>query len=418
MSINAADYKLAVTSDGHGGADYFRSDRGSRFAAEAFCRCVEKAFGQKNDRSEKASDNAFLKNKAKNFSDALIACKTEKETEEQMRWFVRSVVMHWNELVENDIAEDPFKEEEMADVSGKMKSRYKNGERVQSAYGATLIGVVVTEHFWFGVHIGDGKCVAFSKDGKDSEPIPWDDECFLNITTSICDFNASDEFRYYFSRELPAAVFVGSDGIDDSFGNELNMHNFYRVVISSFANESEEKATQSLSDYLPQLSAQGSADDMSVGCILNMDYIRENQGLFEVVKNEEKQTADEEENMSEKVTLTDEEVLALKKILIKDNERIRGVYTEYGTMGVGGCNTSGQSCDSYEEYSLEQLENNAEPFKFGDFEICAIVSDIIYLRSKNSEEVITLIDRGKLFMGDGVAYDTYKYSSIGPLFKE
>lgn len=417
MSINAADYKLAVISDGHGGADYFRSDRGSRFAAEAFCRCVEKAFGQ-SGASDEASDNTFLKNKARNFSDALTACRTDKETEEQMRWFVRSVVMHWNELVENDIAKDPFREEEMTDVSDKMKLRYNNGERVQSAYGATLIGVVVTENFWFGVHIGDGKCVAFSKDGEDSEPIPWDDECFLNITTSICDFNASDEFRYYFGRELPAAVFVGSDGIDDSFGNELNMHNFYRVVISSFADESEEKATQSLSDYLPQLSAQGSADDMSVGCILNMDHIRENRGLFEVVKREEEQTADKEENMSDEITLTDEEVSALNEILIKNNEKIRGVYTEYGTMGVGGSNTSGQSCESYNEYSLEQLEKNGAPFKFGDHEICAVVSDIIYLRAVKSGEVIKLIDGGRLFLGDGVAYDTYKYNSIGPLFKE
>lgn len=218
MSINAADYKLAVISDGHGGADYFRSDRGSRFAAEAFTQCIEKAFG-KSTQTAQSHDNTFLKNKATNFADALNDCKTEKQIEEQMRWFVRSVVMHWNMLVENDIAENPFTEEEMTEVSSKMKLRYKNGEKVQSAYGATLIGVVVTEDFWLGVHIGDGKCVAFSKDGEDSEPIPWDDECFLNITTSICDFNASDEFRYYFSHELPAAVFVGSDGIDDSFGN-------------------------------------------------------------------------------------------------------------------------------------------------------------------------------------------------------
>lgn len=32
-SVETEKYKLAVVSDGHGGADYFRSDRGSRFAA-------------------------------------------------------------------------------------------------------------------------------------------------------------------------------------------------------------------------------------------------------------------------------------------------------------------------------------------------------------------------------------------------
>lgn len=43
-SVETEKYKLAAVSDGHGGADYFRSDRGSRFAAEAFCACVREAF--------------------------------------------------------------------------------------------------------------------------------------------------------------------------------------------------------------------------------------------------------------------------------------------------------------------------------------------------------------------------------------
>lgn len=283
-SVETDTYKLAVISDGHGGEDYFRSDRGSQFAVEAFCKCVEDAFAVSSPSDEEQSDGSFLQNKAKNFADALNACKTDKQIEEQMRWFMRSIVTRWNILVEDDLAADPFKEEEMAEVSEKAKARYEKGEKVQSAYGATLIGVVVTDDFWFGVHIGDGKCVAFDMAGIDTEPIPWDEQCFLNVTTSICDANASSEMRYFLSRELPAAVFVGSDGIDDSFKNERHLHNFYRVVLSSFATETEEKATQGLADYLPNLSAQGSADDMSVGCIINIEHIKNNAVLYEKKK--------------------------------------------------------------------------------------------------------------------------------------
>lgn len=281
MSIEAEGYTLAVVSDGHGGEDYFRSDRGSRFAAEAFCRCVENAFASSAEEPQENSTETFLKNKAKNFADALNACKTDKQIGEQMRWFIRSVVTNWNILVDEDIAANPFTEEEMQAVSDKAKARYTKGEKVQSAYGATLIGVVVTKDFWFGIHIGDGKCVVFDKVGVDSEPIPWDEQCFLNITTSICDSNAGSEFRYFFSRELPAAVFAGSDGIDDSFTNERHLHNFYRVVMTSFADETEEKAAEALADYLPTLSAQGSADDMSVGCILDIEHIKDNAVLYE-----------------------------------------------------------------------------------------------------------------------------------------
>ena len=101
-SVETEKYKLAVVSDGHGGADYFRSDRGSRFAAEAFCACVREAFygaesGEaKNQNAEQdvyggseaesgenayaaendeasAQNQPFLQNRAKNFADALNA---------------------------------------------------------------------------------------------------------------------------------------------------------------------------------------------------------------------------------------------------------------------------------------------------------------------------------------------------------
>ena len=284
-STDSNYYKSAVISDGHGSADYFRSDRGSRFAAEAFSRCVENAFAVSADALNIAdSADSFLKNKAKNFADALNACKTDKQIEEQMRWFTRSIVTHWNILVDEDIAADPFTDEELANVSAKAKDLYEKGEKMQSAYGATLIGIVITDDFWFGVHIGDGKCVAFDKDGTDCEPIPWDEKCFLNITTSICDSNAGSEFRYFFSRELPAAVFVGSDGIDDSFKNERTLHNFYRTILTSFATETVQKASQQLEDFLPTLSAQGSADDMSIGCVLDIDHVRSHAVLYEKKK--------------------------------------------------------------------------------------------------------------------------------------
>ena len=43
-SLEKEDYRLAVICDGHGGEDYFRSDRGSRMAVQAFCECTQRAF--------------------------------------------------------------------------------------------------------------------------------------------------------------------------------------------------------------------------------------------------------------------------------------------------------------------------------------------------------------------------------------
>lgn len=76
-------------------------------------------------------------------------------------------------------------------------------------------------------------------------------------------------------------MFAGSDGIDDSFKNERHLHNFYRVVLTSFATKSASFAARELEQYLPNLSARGSADDMSVGCVLDVEYIKANAQLFE-----------------------------------------------------------------------------------------------------------------------------------------
>jgi hypothetical protein len=86
---------------------------------------------------------------------------------------------------------------------------------------------------WFAFQIGDGKCVTIhptpsytnlnnptpSYTTLTSEPIPTDDRCFLNTTTSLCDPDATTEFRFCGgnAETTPVAIFLGTDGIDDAF---------------------------------------------------------------------------------------------------------------------------------------------------------------------------------------------------------
>lgn len=249
---------LLVVCDGHGGADYFRSDKGSRFAAEAFMDCMENP----------------------DLMAALSAAATEKQQKSRIEQLVKSVIARWNVLVEQDVRDCPFEEDELSKASERARRKYEAGERMQSAYGTTLIGVVLTEDFWLGLQIGDGRCVAVSEKGEFSQPIPWDEECFLNVTTSLCDANAAAEFRFCFSRTLPAAVFVGSDGIDDCFAGDEKLYDFYRITLKSLAQSDCDSALSQLESYLPELSAKGSGDDMSVGILVNTSLIRQNQTAF------------------------------------------------------------------------------------------------------------------------------------------
>lgn len=258
------NYRLVVVCDGHGGADYFRSDRGSRFAAEAFCACV---------------DNA-------DFLAQIEALDTfTSDIDAVIQQFIKSVIARWNSAVDRDLKGNPFTEDELQGVSEKAKKRYENSERTQSAYGTTLIGFVFSDRFCFGVQIGDGKCIVVNRQGQFSEPIPWDDNCFLNITTFISDENAFSEFRYWYGSSIfssfPIAVFLGSDGIDDSFAGIGKLKDFYLLILKNLASSDTDEAITDLEDYLPVLSAQGSGDDMSLGILIDKTKVRQKKELWE-----------------------------------------------------------------------------------------------------------------------------------------
>ncbi|MGN0455554.1 MAG: PP2C family serine/threonine-protein phosphatase [Acutalibacteraceae bacterium] len=258
QSCEKTECRLVVVCDGHGGADYFRSDRGSKLAAASFMDCMENP----------------------DLIAALSAAATEKQRKSRIEQLIKSIIARWNSLVEQDMRQHPFDEDELSGVSEKARRRYEAGERLQAAYGTTLIGAVLAEDFWLGLQIGDGKCVVVSETGEFTQPIPWDEECFLNVTTSLCDENAAKEFRFCFSRTLPAAVFIGSDGIDDCFAGDERLYDFYRVTLKSFAQTDEETAVAQLKEYLPTLSEKGSGDDMSVGILVNTDLVCKSESVY------------------------------------------------------------------------------------------------------------------------------------------
>lgn len=113
-------------------------------------------------------------------------------------------------------------------------------------------------------------------------------KCFLNATTSICDSDALNRFRSFFSEKLPVAVFVGSDGIDDCFSTEEQLNNLYKTVLYSFASSDFDSAVTDLSDYLPRLSAKGSGDDVSIAAVLDLDKIGEIDAVREFDKEQGK----------------------------------------------------------------------------------------------------------------------------------
>jgi serine/threonine protein phosphatase PrpC len=255
LGVKERAYTFIAIADGHGGERYFRSELGSRFATVAARECV----------TNKAVLRA-LKGAAQS--------NDEKERERVILQLKKSIVSRWNTLVDEHAAANPFTETEFDNLPCKYAEAYRTGEQIESVYGSTLIAVLWTKDFLLALQIGDGSCVIVDGTGHFSHPVPADERCFLNTTTSLCDKDAIDEFHHYFSAALPAAVLIGSDGIDDCFTNYDKLYDFYRVILTSFKEKDEQTAAAELTDYLPRMSEKGSGDDMSVAMIADMPMIR------------------------------------------------------------------------------------------------------------------------------------------------
>jgi len=237
LCVSDKQFTFIAVSDGHGGEAYFRSDIGSRLAVEAAAKCM--------------ADSAFrsmLKN-----------AKSEKEREGLILQLKKSIVSKWNTFVNEHVLANPFDE----------NGENANIENETIAYGATLIAALLTDEYLLALQIGDGNCVIQNEVGEFSAPVPTCEKCIGNITTSLCEKNAIENFRHVYIDKQPVAVFMGTDGICDSLTGEEGLFNFYEIVLNSFVNKNEETAKAELIDYLPRMSEKGSGDDISIALIIS-----------------------------------------------------------------------------------------------------------------------------------------------------
>jgi hypothetical protein len=113
--------------------------------------------------------------------------------------------------------------------------------------------------------------------------VPWDERCFLNATTSICDDDAIPSARL-FSRAVtaetpaPAAIFLCSDGVDDNFSVENNARDLaqkvYTPIAQTFTVEGFESTCAQIKDLCAKFAANGKADDTSIAGLVNMDAVQ------------------------------------------------------------------------------------------------------------------------------------------------
>jgi hypothetical protein len=324
---------ICAVSDGHGGDMYFRSDRGSKLLVEITIKVIRQFI-------ENADNDLF------NVPFTEIPARTTEIKEkidrkvtsqdDAFRLLFSSIISQWNDGIAIDWSEDPPSKELMqaAKVPETAIESFIEGKGIEFAYGCTLIAFCRTLEFWFAFQLGDGKCIAFDKDAKWNEPIPWDEQCNGSTTTSTCESNPIDNLRYcYGNNKFPVALFIGSDGMDGAYGSTDDLALFYCEILKSFIKNGYEKTVKEIDDSLPLLSSRGiSRDDMSVAGVIDLDGIRvllpvfAKKDLERVQK--EFEIAEESYSKNEEIVLEKESELKKKQSEVASLNRIISEYKE------------------------------------------------------------------------------------------
>lgn len=264
---------LLALSDGHGSRPHFRSDRGSHIAVETALEVLEEFAGHFNVCMLPGVGCTTLQQGTL----AEFPNPQSPEADNIFRHMGAAILYRWERKVVKDWLENKLKEDERALLKPDELAELEKGVRhkILRTYGCTLQAAIRTDSYWLALHLGDGKIVAARKDGSIYEPVPWDKDCFQNITTSICDISAA-EFRYCYSvdSDEASALFLASDGMDDSFPTAQDLYSCYGINFLGRINYNGwDYFSQNVDKLLDRYSQYYSGDDMSLACWIDLDAI-------------------------------------------------------------------------------------------------------------------------------------------------
>jgi serine/threonine protein phosphatase PrpC len=306
-----AETVIMAVSDGHGGAKYFRSEKGAQLAVEIATRFLQKLVNGESgglDGQRAVAPQGSAREPVEEQQSAAHG-RFDKITREIA--VPQGLVREWTEAVKKHLAEHEIKASELGRLDEKEHLAYSQCARkyeaalargsdsqalredkdfleweakLIQAYGATLLAVVVAESYVVYWQLGDGDILNISSHGKASHVMPKDERLFANETTSLCTAKAWRDFRAVFQplpeeqEQRPALIMLSTDGYSNSYSSPQG---FERVGVDllTMMREEEgkgvEKVESSLEQWLKETSEGGSGDDISAGLILRIAALQE-----------------------------------------------------------------------------------------------------------------------------------------------
>lgn len=199
-----------------------------------------------------------------------------------LRQVILSIQTEWDRAVLQDLQARPLTEAEWAQCDVYLES-YRKGEALEHLYGTTLIAGLATREYLVLLQQGDGRCDVFHADGSVDQPIPWDDDCVGNATTSMCQPDTWKRCRYCvidLRKDPVVACFAGSDGVEDSFRTMDDVHTYYRSLLLYTLDHGVAGLERYLATELTRLNQAGSMDDTTVVGIVDLAAAQSLRGIY------------------------------------------------------------------------------------------------------------------------------------------
>jgi hypothetical protein len=249
--VGARSITVAV-ADGHGSAKCFRSDAGAKLAVELATQMLTQ----------------FAAAQPSEATPAEIGGAAEKLPE--------IMVCAWRDAVMAALQEAPFSSAELEalETESGTAARRSVEQSPLVAYGATLLGVLVTQSYILYLQLGDGDILTVSDSGEVARPVPGDPRLFANETTSLCQPEAWRDTRTKLDAPVgapPALILMSTDGYANSFGRDADFLKVGTDLLDIVRSDGLDAVRDGLPRWLAETSGGGSGDDVTLAMICRLD---------------------------------------------------------------------------------------------------------------------------------------------------
>jgi serine/threonine protein phosphatase PrpC len=235
---------VAAVADGHGGANYIRSEVGSRLAVTVATEEL----------------HSLLQLPAKRL---LAFHRTELED-----ILANRIVRRWLDRVGKHNLKHPFCDAELATTPALQQD-------ATLAYGTTLLAAAANDRVALFVQIGDGDILTVSPRGGVSRPFERDPRLIGNETVSLCLPDAARQVRVglkALNREdydsIPVLILLSTDGYSNCFKDENAFAQVGKDYLDLLeASNGTMVVRKNLRTWLRQASDQYSRDDITVAML-------------------------------------------------------------------------------------------------------------------------------------------------------